>query len=177
MSSKRTIPGPSSSSSTRPSSSMATFFPDRIQPRHSHSQHANGHSQRAHPSASSSSSTSSHKSNGHGSTGPLESNGSSVSKAPSSDNKHSTHRKPTPTNGTSDASKSKYRSFQITYDPELSKSKSKGSRPIYRYNGADAPTPTDPRIEGQKRYTRTSRGKKGLTSALPIPIFPVCLIY
>lgn len=176
--SKRTMPISSSSSSTRPSSSMATFFPDRVKSRHSGSGHSqsngHGHIHRSHSSSlpkvnyhfnASNSGSQGPESRWDSSSLPLD---KGLPPRPSRDPKLPS----IPVNGESD-SRPKYRSYQVIYDPELSKSKSKGSRAIHRYNGADAPTPTDPRCEGQKRYTRTSKGKKALTTALPIPRFPV----
>lgn len=183
--SKRAMSGSSSSSSTRQSSSMATFFPDRVQPRRSVPvSHNNGHSHRTsstNPPPATSPPKSSGNSNGNLSKDYKKPSHSRFDKHPLN-NTHIDHRDHRPSSSISTNpegdSRSKFRSYQVMYDPELSKSKSKGTRPIHRYNGNDAPTPTDPRIEGQTRYTRTSKGKKALTTALPIPKFSVCcLIY
>lgn len=159
------MPGASSDSSRPSSSSMATFFPDRVTSREHLGHSANGHSSRAY---STSSSPPPAKQNGISQNG---SNGGS--KAYIDPRKHPSRldRDPRSSGRPKDEAdtRPKSRSYQIIYDPELSKTKSKGNKPIYRYNGEGAPTPTDPRIEGTKRYTRTSKGKKGLVTSLPIP--------
>lgn len=176
--SKQTMPGSTSSSSTRPTSSMATFFPDRVKSRHTSSQ-TNGHGHRANSIHYSSPP----KANGHSST--FESldqtnpdKNRDLRKDSSSEKSltPSSHRDQKPLANGDLETRPKYRSYQVTYDPELSKSKSKGNRAIIRYDGADTSSPTDPRCEGQKRYTRTSKGKKSLAITLPVPKFPVSLI-
>lgn len=66
--------------------------------------------------------------------------------------------------------------FKLIYDPDLSKSKSNGSKPIYRYDGEGVSLPKDPRYVKGIKYPRTSRGKKGYKLECPVPIFIVRII-
>lgn len=180
--SKRPISGQWSTAPSRStsSSSMATFFPDRVTPRS-----ANG--SRRLSSSSSSSSSYSHSrparlvSSVSDST-TCNTNGGGLPPASHLPNKPSlastgpsaSDTKPKGLPSLSDI-RQKYRAYQTIYDPELSKSKSKGLKPIVRYDGKNSAAPVDPRFEGSTRYIRVSKGKKALVLKLPVPKFQVCI--
>lgn len=177
--SKRPLSGQWSTAPSRPtsSSSMATFFPDRVTPRS-----ANG-SRRL---SSSSSSSSSHSRPARLLSVPdsatCNTNGGGLPPASHLPNKPSLASTGSSTSDTKHKALSslpdirqKYRAYQTIYDPELSKSKSKGSKPIVRYDGKNSAAPADPRFEGNTRYIRVSKGKKALVLKLPVPKFQVCI--
>lgn len=67
----------------------------------------------------------------------------------------------------------KHGNFQTIYDPELSRSKSGGLVPKYRYSGEGASDPKDPRYYKGIRYSRSKRGKKECLSSCTVPKFVV----
>lgn len=62
----------------------------------------------------------------------------------------------------------KRKQYRISYDPELSKSKSKGKHAIYRFNGDHSAEAHDRRNK-QKYVKYTSRGNRSPFAALPVP--------
>lgn len=59
------------------------------------------------------------------------------------------------------------KNYKLIYDPELSKSKSRGSKPLYRFGGEGSSDPKDPRYVKSICYPRTSRGKKAFILSCP----------
>lgn len=194
---------PSATYSSKTSASLATFFPDRMKRRsisNGSSTHSSSYSQSnlRHSSSSSASASTTLSSTGSftgrsltdrpkgswrtaesasrsfGDQPPKRDDDASVSSEQIS--RVDSVSKPIPTleNGAYNGQRV-YTTYQVIYDPELSSSKSRGSKAIYRYDGNDAPTPKDPRVVDRDRYIRTSRGRKALVKTLPVPKYEVSL--
>lgn len=173
--SKRPLPGSWSTAppSRSSSSSMATFFPDRVTPRNANGARrlsSSSHPRPTRPVSGPSDSTNNITSGGLPPASHLPNKPSLTPHIPFTSDKA--------LNGPPSASdlRQKYRSYQTIYDPELSRSKSKGPKAIVRYDGKNSAPPVDPRFEGNTRYIRVSKGKKALVLKLPVPKFQVCVV-
>jgi histone-lysine N-methyltransferase SETD1 len=63
---------------------------------------------------------------------------------------------------------SKRKEYMIAYDPELSRDKSKGNHPIYKFLTSDREPSVDPR-DPAKYLKYTTKGRRTVFAALPVP--------
>ena len=160
------------SSASGHKSSMATFFPDRIK-HHSHSptnheripatKDRTIHRPTKRPLSSST----------DVSPPALSSSSSSASLPSPSTPKSAIHSDNISPVNFEEISKSR-KEFRISYDPELSKDKQKGSKSIYRYisTNRDDATKSDPRDKIKSHYLKAcSKGRRFPYTSLPIPKF------